>query len=67
MPKLKQKYFLWFCCDGGMFHKNNDDNESLASLYEDLNIQELEEGDPKINQVRNISTTTSFHKHIVCN
>lgn len=56
LPKLRQKYYLWFCCDGGIFHKSNDDNESdnksLASLYEDLNIQELDEGDPRINQVR---------------
>lgn len=59
MPKLRQKYFLWFCCDGGIFHKSNanDDNDiqnhnNLASLYEDLNIQELDEEDPRTNQVR---------------
>jgi hypothetical protein len=66
LPKLKQKYYLW-CYGGGIFHKNNDedvDNESLASLYEDLNIQELEEGDPRINQVRNFSMTISLHSHI---
>lgn len=62
LPKLRQKYYLWFCCDGGIFHKSNDDesvNKSLASLYEDLNIQELEEGDPRINQVR--TRKTSLH------
>jgi hypothetical protein len=56
LPKLKQKYFLWFCCDGGIFHKTDEivDNDSIASMYEDLNIQELSEDDPRINQVRRI-------------
>lgn len=47
---------LWFCCDGGLFNKNRADDEhevksSLSSLYEDLNLQELDHGDPKIKQV----------------
>lgn len=53
---MKQKYVLWFCCDGGLFNKNRADDEhevksSLSSLYEDLNLQELDHGDPKIKQV----------------
>lgn len=51
---MKQKYYLWFCCDGGIFHKNDEDDEKKANLgaYDDLNILELERDDPKINQVR---------------
>ena len=56
LPKLKQKYVLWFCCDGGLFNKNHADDEhevksSLSSLYEDLNLKELYHADPKIKQV----------------
>lgn len=54
LPKMKQKYYLWFCCNGGMFHKNNEGDEKKTNLgaYDDLNILELDEGDPRINQVR---------------
>lgn len=63
LPKLRQKYTLWFCCDGGLFNKHQDgdaeDVSSLVSLYEDLNIQQLNEDDPRINQVR--KTISSFN------
>lgn len=55
LPKLKQKYVLWFCCDGGLFnkHRPEDENEAkgLASLYDDLNLQEIDQDDPRIKQV----------------
>lgn len=54
LPKLKQKYWLWFCCDGGIFNKRADDTknrESITSLHDDLNIQELPSDDRRINQV----------------
>lgn len=51
---------LWFCCDGGLFTKSRADDEhevnSLSSLYEDLNLQELDRDDAKIKQV-------NFKKH----
>ncbi|XP_070496668.1 anoctamin-10 isoform X4 [Chironomus tepperi] len=54
LPKLKQKYVLWFCCDGGIFNKHNDDNEidtkRLTEVYDDLNIQQLDDDDPRIKQ-----------------
>jgi hypothetical protein len=55
LPKLKQKYVLWFCCDGGIFNKNNDENEidskTLTEVYDELNIQQLDDDDPRIKQV----------------
>jgi hypothetical protein len=65
LPKLRQKYTLLFCCDGGLFNKHHDvdveDTSSLVSLYEDLNIQQLDENDPRINQVkRNFFTLISL-------
>jgi len=68
LPKLRQKYTLWFCCDGyynkqqqqqgndssgggGGDSNEKKDDDGSASLYDDLNIQELEAGDPRINQV----------------
>lgn len=44
-----------------MFHNNegDNDNKSVSALYEDLNIQELDEDDPRINQVRENITMTN--------
>lgn len=47
---------LWFCCDGGIFNKHNDDNDFdtkrlLTEVYDDLNIQQLDDDDPRIKQV----------------
>lgn len=57
LPKMKQKYVLWFCCDGGIFNKNSTDEDddslkALTEMYDDLNIQQLDRDDPKIKQVR---------------
>jgi hypothetical protein len=56
LPKLKQKYILWFCCDGGLFNKqrtvdDDDEAKSFASMYEDLNLSELEHDDLRMKQV----------------
>jgi len=49
---------LWFCCDGGIFNKHNDDNEidikRLTEVYDELNIQQLDDDDPRIKQVSKI-------------
>ena len=43
----------WWCCDGNnqKSTKDKSDTESLVSLYEDLNIYDLEADDPSIKQV----------------
>jgi hypothetical protein len=55
LPKLKQKYVLWFCCDGGYFNKHSEEEEREAKgandIYEELNIRQLDEDDPRIKQV----------------
>ena len=45
---------LWFCCDGGLFNKHTDDEEtdSIVSLYEDLNIMDLDVDDSRLLQVK---------------
>lgn len=50
LPKFKQKYVLWFHTDGGLFNKKRGNGE-LDDQYEDLNLQELDGDDPRINQV----------------
>lgn len=47
LPKLKQKYYLWCCGDD---NRKNDDDDSMT-LYDDLNLQELDGDHPKIKQV----------------
>lgn len=55
LPKLKQKYVLWFCCDGGYFNKHSDDEEndikSMTSVYDEVNIRQLDDDDLRIKQV----------------
>lgn len=50
---------LWFCCDGGLFNKHTDDEEtdSIVSLYEDLNIMDLDADDTRLLQVNFILYT----------
>ena len=45
---------LWFCCDGGLFNKHSDDEEteSIVSLYEDLNLMDLDADDTRLLQVK---------------
>ncbi|KAG5674939.1 hypothetical protein PVAND_004883 [Polypedilum vanderplanki] len=53
VPKFKQKYILWFCCGDVYKQLENDDKndtKSIQSNYDDLNILQLEENDPRIKQ-----------------
>lgn len=51
LPKLKQKYWLWFCCDGGIFSADEQKKRDNIPSHEDLNLQELPSDDRRINQV----------------
>lgn len=44
---------LWFCCDGGLFNKHTDDDEteSIVALYENLQITDLDADDTRLLQV----------------
>ncbi|CAO1368109.1 unnamed protein product [Diamesa tonsa] len=65
IPKLKQKYMLWFCCDGGLFNKHTDDEEtdSIVSLYEDLNIMDLDADDTRLLQSKKESVKDEYNTY----
>lgn len=55
MPIIKIKLMKWWYGDGHQKSgSDKSDSDSLLSLYDDLNIKDLEADDPTIKQVLKI-------------